>query len=201
MLGSIRRGDTLIEVLFAVTIFSLVAVGSLSIMNQGSATAQRALEITMASQEIDSQAQTLRFLNSSYIAAYQPGITYPPSTPAGEWSAMLAALQTQASAFGATGTDCPSLPVGSFILDTHNAAYVNPSGGALVPANTYAQVTYTTIGGHDTLTQAQGVWIEAVLSPPAVTVKYIDFHVRACWDSPGQSAPVTLGTIVRLYEP
>ena len=30
---------------------------------------------------------------------------------------------------------------------------------------------------------------------------YIDFHIRACWDSPGQSVPVTIGTIVRLYEP
>ncbi len=62
------RGDTLIEVLFAITIFSLVAVSSMAIMNQGTDTAQRSLEITLVRQEIDAQAETLRFLNASYIA-------------------------------------------------------------------------------------------------------------------------------------
>jgi len=47
MLGSGSRGDTLIEVLLAVTIFSMLAVGVITVMNQGTHAAQRALEITL----------------------------------------------------------------------------------------------------------------------------------------------------------
>lgn len=216
MLRSLRRGrtkdrgDTLIEVLFAVTIFSLVAVGSLSIMNQGSATSQRALEITLVRQGIDAQAEALRFLNNSYVAAYQSNGTYAANTPAGQWAIMRASIlatgATAASAFGATGSTCPTPPKGSFIIDTHNATFVKPSDGKLIPAQTFAQVRYSIVSGSDVLTSAEGIWIEGIRSQPSsdgyqANIGYIDFHIRACWDSPGQSAPVTLGTIVRLYEP
>src|SRR5664279_826252 len=84
------RGDTLVEVLFAVAIFSLVAVGGLAIMNQGTATSQRALEITLVRQEVDSQAETLRFLNASYVSAYKLGISdYSSASPAvSQWLAV-----------------------------------------------------------------------------------------------------------------
>ena len=70
-----QRGDTLVEVLFATAVFSLVAVSGLSIMNQGTSTAQRALEITLVRNEINSQAEAIRMLNTSYIAAYRADIT------------------------------------------------------------------------------------------------------------------------------
>ena len=54
-------GDTLIEVMFATTVFSLVVVSSLSLMNQGVASAQRSLEITTVRQQMDGQVETLRF--------------------------------------------------------------------------------------------------------------------------------------------
>jgi prepilin-type N-terminal cleavage/methylation domain-containing protein len=75
-----QKGDTLIEVLFAVTVFSLVAVGSLSIMNQGTTVAQRSLETTLVRQEIDAQAETLRFVHDSYIAAYPNVVSGEPSS-------------------------------------------------------------------------------------------------------------------------
>jgi hypothetical protein len=179
-------------------------------MNQGSATSQRALEITLVRQGIDSQAEALRFLNNSYVATYQSNGMYPADTPAGQWAIMRASIiatgATTASAFGATGTTCPTPPKGSFIIDTHNATFVKPSDGKLVPASTFAQVRYAVVSGSDVLTSAEGIWIEAIRSKTSgdasqADIGYIDFHIRACWDSPGQSAPVTLGTIVRLYEP
>lgn len=62
------RGDTLIEVMFAVAIFGLVAIGTISLMNKGLATTQNSLEVTMARQEIDAQAEALRFLHSAYLS-------------------------------------------------------------------------------------------------------------------------------------
>ena len=204
-----NSGDTLIEVLFATAIFSLVAVGSLSIMNQGTATSQRSLEITLVRQQIDAQAETLRFLNSSYIAAYQPGSNYSVSTPAGQWQLMQnsikATANTKVSDFGIDPADnkCPTNPNGSFILDTNAAKFIDPSAGKLQSAQTFSQVIYD---ASNKLLSAQGIWIEAIRSAISSDVNqanagYIDFHIRACWDSPGQSIPVTIGTIVRLYEP
>lgn len=203
------RGDTLIEVLFAITIFSLVAVGSLSIMNQGTATSQRALEITLVRQEIDAQAEALRFLNSSFVSAYQSGATYPANTPAGQWQLMQTSIistgMVSASPFGVdpVNNTCPTAPQGSFIINTNTATFIAPADGKLGLAQTFSQVRYDNVGQ---VTMAEGVWIEAVRSATVAgndqsNAGYIDFNIRACWDSPGQSVPVTIGTIVRLYEP
>ena len=63
-----KRGDTLVEVMFAVAIFGLAAVGTIALMNRGLASAQNSLETTMARQEIDAQAEALRFIHSAYIS-------------------------------------------------------------------------------------------------------------------------------------
>ncbi len=61
-------GDSLIEVLLGITIFSAVSVGGIAIMNSGLNQAQRSLEITMARNEIDAQAEALRFIHNNYVA-------------------------------------------------------------------------------------------------------------------------------------
>ena len=63
-----KRGDTFIEVMFAIAIFSLVAVLSISMMNAGVADAERALELVTARNELNAQAEALRFIHSSYIS-------------------------------------------------------------------------------------------------------------------------------------
>ncbi len=62
------KGDTLVEVMFAVGIFGMVAIGAIGIMNKGLYDAQKALEITMARQEIDAQAEAIRFVHEASIA-------------------------------------------------------------------------------------------------------------------------------------
>ena len=49
-------------------------------------------------------------------------------------------------------------------------------------------------------TLGEGLWIEAVQpSIPNGRPKYIDFHIRACWEPPATGPNITTGTIVRLY--
>ena len=62
-----RNGDTLIEVTLAVGIFSLVAIAVVSVVNSSTSGAQTALETTLAREEIDAQAEALRFIQSSYV--------------------------------------------------------------------------------------------------------------------------------------
>lgn len=62
------RGDTIIEVILALTIFSLVTVITITMMNLGIANAENALEVTTARNELNAQAEALRFIHSSYIS-------------------------------------------------------------------------------------------------------------------------------------
>jgi len=63
-----KRGDTIIEVMFAIAVFSLVAVLTISMMNLGTANAEGSLELTTARHELNSQAEALRFIHSAYTA-------------------------------------------------------------------------------------------------------------------------------------
>lgn len=205
MLKNLQRGDTLIEVLFGITVFSFVIVGALTIMNQGSAAAQRSLEISLVRQQIYAQAEALRFAHDSYVAIYQQGISFNVSdattSPAEEWYQMATSgfSATEPSPFSAP-VSCPTPPPGSFIMDTRTVAFVAGTPATLQASETFAQVAYQDDGR---FIAAQGLWIEPLrfgnVSQPEAG--YIDFHIRACWEGPGISTPMTTGTIVRLYEP
>lgn len=204
-----ESGDTIIEVLFAVAVFAMVAVGSMSIMNQGVATAERSLEITLVRQQIDAQAEAIRYIHSAYVAAFQNNSAIPPTGAAAQWVKMTDKVTGKgadsASAFGQTsGGLCPAAVPGQrpFILDARTATVWNasptmsPAPGASLPP--YSQVVYNS---DSSVYQAYGIWVEAVPSLASNGPGFVDFHIRACWDSPGSDAPITLGTIVRLYEP
>lgn len=192
-----QQGDTIIEVLFATTIFSMIAVGALSIMNQGTALAQRSLEITLAREQIDAQADALRLLNQAYITDFGRN-----GTATEKWNSIVTAnAVTQAVPFESIVSDnkC-TLPIPAqkpFALNVQKLDSVNPVVPLSADAGTYAQVRYDL-----PLPVSEGLWVQAVRSPIiAGEAGYYDFHIRACWQSPGDIRPVTLGTIVRLYEP
>ena len=62
------HGDSIIEVVLAIGIYSTIAILSINSMNAGLNKAQRSLEITMARNEIDSQAEALRFVHNTFVA-------------------------------------------------------------------------------------------------------------------------------------
>lgn len=208
-LGTSQRqaGDTIIEVMFAVAVFAMVAVGCLSIMNQGVATAQRSLEVTLVRQQMDAQAEALRYIHQAYVASYDKNTT--PTGTAAQWVKMTSLTSGKGasapSPFGqVNGNLCPSVTPGQkpFILNTHTATVwastptMEPPAGQSLPP--FSQVIYNS---DSSIAAAYGIWIEAIPSAAGTATGFVDFHIRACWDSPGSNAPVTLGTIVRLYEP
>ncbi len=199
----------MIEVLFAVAVFSMVAVGSLTIMNQGSASAQRSLEIALVRHEMDTQADAIRLIYDEMMA----GRTQRTAEQAATWRQMSTVggtgnlAKATASVFPGgvvNGNRCRT-PVDTatmaFIMNTNTMQPVrltgsnsNEVGNSAVPSaqqRVFAGVTYS-----PTL-RAQGIWVEAERHGEG----YVDFHIRACWDTVGQAQPITLGTIVRLYDP
>ena len=190
-----QRGDTLIEVIFAFTVFSMLAVGAITVMNQGTATAQRTLEITLVRQEMDSQAAVLRYIKAENASG---------------WSELVSEAPKDApTTFGELTDDnsCPALPGRSIVMNPLSGA-VSEKKPELISADSptvYPRVVTTDSEtesvGEDgevvttisTDVSTYGMWIEPVRDD-----SFIDFHIRACWQSVGSNKPVYLGTIVRL---
>lgn len=206
----------MIEVLLAITIFSVVAVAGLTIMNQGAAAAQRSLEVTLVRNEMDAQAETLRLLYDEAMSERSLGKDAIPTTDDGsalyQWGQVLAKRQSSVSDYssiiadgGQACIDPSDLPSGAFIMNPRTADTVEYSSSVWVPAPLYSRILYTDVSD-DTITTiagVEGIWIEAERHSalPGGPPGYTDFHIRACWTTVGQAMPVTLGTIVRLYEP
>ena len=205
MLGrklKMQRGDTMIEVLFAITIFSAVAVAGLSIMNQGAATAQRSLEVSLVRQEIDAQAEALRLLYDDTVA--QIGLD-DSTASVSVWEDIMDLRKADASITPfsdmVTGEGCisPSSVSGAFVINVMTGAVATSSGAWRDVAPLSSRVIYASSGS---ISSVEGIWIEAAQHSSAGGVPgYTDFHIRACWSTIGQEVPMTLGTIVRLYEP
>lgn len=183
MLSAIHRGDTIVEVMFAITVFALVSTGSLAIMNRGVETTQRSLEITQVRKSMNNQAELLRYAQTDNQSL---------------WSKLTSSDNTQshASAYGhLVDGRCPANTdeLGAnrpFVIDQQTMTI--QKNGLLTPLDSvaYPQLVYK-----DGVFQGtDGLWVEAVTHG-----QYIDFHIRACWDAPGSNIPSTLGTIVRLY--
>ena len=113
-----QSGDTIIEVLMAITIFSLIAVGSLMLMQKGAAMAQRSLEITLVRQQMDGQADLIRLAHDSYLsnpdATSGPGAVWRQITTAAQTSGSLPSLNNPAT--------CPTNVPRSFVVTKASAA-------------------------------------------------------------------------------
>jgi prepilin-type N-terminal cleavage/methylation domain-containing protein len=204
---STQRGDTLIEVMVAFAVFAMVAVGAITVMNQGTANAQDTLETTQVRQQIDNQAEMLRFLHQSYLAN-------PSDATAGSLQDKFRSLVTLAknaesagvrnpTDFGAACTDTiPGDSAYRFVLDPSTGARLTASN--VLPANATSAPPYARVTPGPSGLSSYGLWIEPILSNANInsgTAQYVDFHIRACWNSAGSSPQRTLGTIVRLYVP
>lgn len=199
-----NRGDTLIEVLLAITVLSLVIVMAMSLMNQGTTASIRSLQITVVRQEIDNQAEALRYLNTAFVAAYSPEQPLVPGSAAAEYAGILSRIKDnqKVNEFNGNQPTCTEAPEGSFFMNVRNAKKVDRSNSSMAVAETYSQLVYpdhTPVG-----VKSEGLWIEAVRSvekTAGVDNSYTDFHIRACWYAPGVAMPMNIGTIVRLYDP
>jgi len=193
---SYQKGDTIIEVLLAVTIFSMVAVGALQIMSQGTNTAQRAIEITLVRQQIDSQVEAIR-------AAHQQASTQR-SISGTEWEKITNVYDATATPF-VVDELCPETQAevsDSFVMQPYTAQKLPLVGSTWyksprdVTAPPFAQIVTDPAPA-----VSYGLWIEPVLAGGVGTTPgAYTFRVRACWESVGVSKPMTLETVVKLYE-
>lgn len=205
-MARLHRGDTLIELMLAFAIFSLAAVSCLTILNQGVAMAQRSLEKSLVRQQVDSQAEIIRYIQASGDSAW--------TTMVGDKSVAGSTGRLVTAAGGPLPLSGPCPSVGQLSSGGANGFFVvpKPSGAGFdikpadaanyTAASTYAQVTY----GAAT-PKAYGMWVQVVKAENATpnpalrtVLDAYDFYIHGCWDSVGLAVPMTVGTIVRVYD-
>jgi type II secretory pathway pseudopilin PulG len=62
-----KKGDTIVEVCIAISIFAMTSILAITVMNVGMNKVQANLELIMARNEIDAQAEALRFVHNEVI--------------------------------------------------------------------------------------------------------------------------------------
>ncbi len=189
------RGDTIIEVLFAVTIFSALAISGLSVMNRSVGTAQRTLEVSLVRQEINNQAEVLRFVHDAYISGSDTVQAQVWNNIADSSNIILA---NQLTSLDTLVNSCQPPTQRAFILNPRTVKLVtNSTANIFQPAQIYSQLRYNS---DNSIAKVDGIWIQQLVGNNGGT-EYRDFHIRACWQAPGGNVPVTLSTVVRLYVP
>lgn len=173
-----ERGDTLVEVLMAIVLISVVIVGAMTMMSRGLAAAQVAVEHSQVRMSVNGQIEMLRFARDSYLA----NPTDPSSV---QWSSTITASNTTAINYD---TNCT-------VTGGKQGFYLTKNGSQ-VTRNNYTPSTPATVS-----TPGTGLWIEAVLSPAGVRPAYADFVIRACWQGSGGAGGQRTVTAVRLYDP
>lgn len=176
-------GDTIIEVVMAVTLFSTLAMSIMGLMNSGIAMAQRSLELTLVRGQVDTQAELLRYVRDQ---AYRGDDTY-----ADLWKALTARAVSRADSM-LNIARCPAtMPKQGFVLAAADDT-VRMSSDAYEASPTYARVE-----------ARRGTTVSLGVAIQLVKVEHggaYDAYIQACWMSVGSDRPVTTGTIVRIYD-
>ena len=190
-----QRGDTIIEVMMAFVLFSLVVVSTITLMNSGMATAQRSLELTLVRQQIDSQIVMLNNFKQNNPIAWQGFISNPNITGGN----VLPELSTYDSCPGAVGAGMNN----SFFMAASFPAKDSVQPYPVEPSNFQPAVTFANVdvlAESDVTPKSYGVWTTLVRSEGHDKVAAYDAHVRACWYSVGDKRPTVIATVVRMYE-
>jgi len=183
-----ERGDTIIEIVLAFAIFAVAAVGTMAVLNSGVATTQRNLETTLVREQVDSQAEMLRYIHD----------TNNPT-----WATVIGSVVSAPLALEDSCAVIPSISQGFYLQPVINTA--NPTAttfarksvtsATMIDPTTYAKIDYASGA-----TQSQGIWIQATKAQQNGSVTAYDFYIHACWNSVGTQVPMTIGTIVRIYD-
>lgn len=180
-MASNQRGDTLVEVLMAIVIMSVVIVGAITMTSRGLGAAQIALEHTQVRTSINSQIELLQYLRDEYVRNDQ-------SANAAVWRSIVIDNNQTNSTYNETCEVTPGKESGAFYLSRTGVTITKQAFNPSLKPATIAE-------------PGTGMWIEAKKSPNAIQPGYIDFVVRSCWQASGSGGEQRVVTAIRLYDP
>ena len=197
----VKFGDTLIEVTLAIGIFSLIAVAIVSVVSSSTSSAQISLETTLSREEIDAQAEALRFIQSSYINSktYSEDKINNDYTDIWHTITAHAKLKNQVSLTFQPST-CAEIydgndltNSGAFVINTRKLSSLDPNEVVLFArdnkvffeSQTYPHLIYGSARDNDPLyegdldsdssvSRAEGIYIIGVKDPDSTNVVSVD---------------------------
>lgn len=198
------RGDTMVEVMLAMTFFSLVTVGIYALVRTSFISTNESLEYNQVRNYIDSQATNLRFLQASYMGSYNNGSAV--NGPGLKWKTLRDKIISNSPAvvtdFGVGTSTCPNIPTTSFVLNPKTSDIVFADDGTGRFKSNFSGLSRLEYNDDNSISNIYGIWIEAKrdTSSSGGSTYFIDFYIRSCWYRLGSSSANTLATIVRLYD-
>jgi type II secretory pathway pseudopilin PulG len=183
-----EKGDTLIEVLVAMSILGLIVVGTLSIMNRGAAQMYDSLEKSEVRLLLNRQTESLVYARDQYLRS-QSGVVLSNAydqAAAAVWEKVRE--QPSLTSIPAPSDECANPEEAFFVginydigrVDWGSALTSNIADGFPSPGN--------------------GIWIQKIDSDASTEQPYKDFYVRACWVQNSSTATQVMSTVVRLYD-
>ena len=185
-----QRGDTLIEVLLAIAVLSVVTIGTFSLMNKGISESQNALERTQVRTYMNAQTELLTYLRDQHAAAVAAG-TSTTVYPVNLWTDIATRAAANVSTAPSAYDNCSTVMANSFSL--------SPTATSTYAVNSFTAANLATA---TLATPGSGLWIEPKASPVSLNPayqKYIDFYVKACWTPISSSTKQNMSSVVRLY--
>ena len=195
-----KFGDTLIEVTLAIAIFSLIAISVTAVVSRSTSSAQVALEQTLTREEIDAQAEALRFIQSSYVNAKVFSEDKEDNDYTDIWHEIIThakvknqitedLLKFQPSTCAELYEGNTLTNQGAFVINTRKMASLDPNQVVLFardnkvfyPSQTYPHLVYGMSANTDPLVEgnlddnnivsrAEGIYIIAVKDPDTTII-------------------------------
>ena len=223
-----KLGDTLIEVTIAVGVFSLVAVAVVSVVSSSTSGAQASLETTVAREEIDTQAEALRFIQNAYLNESED------SNYAEIWKQITKNLTEVNDSF--MPSSCSAIYDNPNESELKNAFVINyrklntgdvedivirqaDNPGLFTLAQSSPRLTFNTSNSlmednaftNKNLLRAEGIYVIVAKDNNSTAIAegdtilsgsaYYDFYIRTCWYAAANATPSTISTVIRLYDP
>lgn len=176
-----ERGDTLIEVLIALTVLSVVVVGAIALMNRGVTQMYDNMERAEVRLLIERQVELLTYARDEYLASI-----------AGSTSTNANAVALWVSIRNAPSVS--SVPALDNCSDTSQGFSLQGSASTAISLSGVAQASAAGFPS-----SGNGMWIQKIQSTTAA-VPFIDFYIRACWIQNSRDASQVESSVVRLYE-
>ncbi len=206
-----QRGDTLIEVLIAITVLAVIVTGAMAIMNRSLVSIMNSSERTAVRAEINSQTEMLnwaRTMDQDGIWRSIKSVAFDGDNASEVALASKSCRINQLDAqnhgsFYLTLADNDASGV-KFYTNMTKTDEVDDGSGSTMPTGRNPNSRATTPVGNDnglSSTTSSGIWIDAVYYDAVdVTVPYFDFYIKACWVPRGSLPDSQTLTIVRIYD-
>lgn len=193
-----QKGDTIVEVLLASAILSLVLAGAFTLSNRATRLNQTAHERTVVSNLIQREVELIK------ASSLQDGVT-------GFWANFTAPSSIAFSAKDVNTAFCDSATgsaprFGNAFYMTDPVAKPDPTPDEPIKVELITEHPITNAVEDNDTTDLFDIWVEAVdglptTPPSSPTVKYTDFFVYACWEGIGGETMQSSGLVLRLARP